>query len=263
MNGDESGFRFEIIDVKEWEMTNGEPAFVLFLNITNLHPKARLITLSLATYVTSDGEQLEQDLWVTGYLILHGRINGNAHRKSGLVFYKSHLSKISTGDSLSIEVEVPDRAKKVSLRFEKEALQDKMPCSQRNMPWAIRAADAEDFDVKPTPRIAAEALTKRIERLEAFEDKFGIVLDKLSVNVRDDYHWLTIASEIHQAGSGSLVTDIALVAVVYDSEGSIIITGNHSFSARTFSGFDVFSMALYAQDIGILATRIRIFPKAY
>jgi len=266
MNGEESGFRFEIVAVGEETLVGdrkGQSVYVIFLNITNLDPKARLVTLSFATYVTCAGEQLEQDIWLAGYLVHHGRIKGNAHHRAGLIFPKEQLKKISPGDSLYIEVEVPDRAKKLSLRFEKAESQGNMPGSQGNMPWALCSIDVEAFDVRPTPRVAAKALTKRIERLEVFEEKFGIVLDKLSVNVSDDYHWLTVAGEVHLGGSGSLATDITLVAVIYDSDGGIIATGDCSFSARTFPGFDVFTMTLNAWDIGILATRIRVFPKAY
>ena len=237
-------------------MTGGEAAYIVFLNITNLDPKARLITLSTATYVTSDGEQLEQDIWLNGYLIQHGRIKGNAHRKAGLVFYTSHLSRISPGDCLYIDIVVPDSAKKLTLRFEKEG-------SQGNMPWAFCGADVEDFDVKPTPRVVSKALTKGIERLEVFEERFGIVLDKLSVNVSDDYAWLTIVGEVHLAGGGSLARDVKLVAVAYDSEGSIIGTGESTVYAQKFSGFDVLNITLHARDIGLVATRIRVFPKAY
>jgi hypothetical protein len=255
MDVEQSAFRFEIVDVVEWQLTNGEPAFVIFLNITNLDQKARLITLSQLTYITSGGEQLERNLWISGYFIEHGRIKGNAHRKSGLAFYKSYLHRISRGDSLYVEVEVPDRRMKLSLRFEKSA-------SQGNMPWALCDADIDEFDLKPTPRVVSRALTKGIERLEVFEERFGIVLDKLSVNASDDYRFLTVAGEIHLAGSGSLAKDITLVAVAYDSEGCVMETGQSSISAEGFSGFDVFSLTLCATDIGLLARRIRVFPKA-
>ena len=256
MNVEQSGFHFEIAEVGEYTMSGGEPAFIFFLNITNLDSKARLITLAMATYVTSGGEQLEQDIWLTGYLIQHGRIKGNAHRKSGLVFYKNHLSRVSPRDCLFIEVVVPDRAKKFSLRFEKSA-------SQGSMPWDFCGAEVEDFDVKPTPRVASKALTKSVERLEVFEERFGVTLEKVSVNVSDDFAWLTVAGEVHLAGSGSLARDIKLVAAAYDSEGSIIGTGETTVYAQRFSGFDVFTMTIHTADIGLLATRIRVFPKAY
>jgi len=254
MNVEQSGFGFQIAHVQQATMQGGDDAFIIYLNITNLDPKARVITLSKATYVTTGREQLEQDVWLTGYLAQHGRIKGNAHRKSGLVFYKSHLRSISPGDSLYIEVEVPDRALKLSLRFEKGA-------SEGNMPWALCGADSEEFDVRPTPRVASKALTKGIERLEVFEEQLGIVLDKLSLTVSDDYTWLTVTGEVHVAGGRSLARDIKLVAVAYDSEGSILGTGDCVISAQTFLGLDVFKIAFWARDIGLLARRIRVFPK--
>jgi len=252
---DESGFRFEIADVEECNMENGNAAFILYLTITNLEPKARIINLTLATYVTNGGEQLEQNIWLNGYLINQGRIKGNAHRKAGLVFYKSHLRKISSGDTLYIEATVPDKAKKLSIRFEEGP-------AQGSMPWVNCGMDIEDFDVKPTARVASKALTKGIERLEVFEERFGIVLDKLAVNVGNDYDLLTVVGEVHLKDGASLAKYITLVAVAYDSEGGIIKTSHTTLDARTFSGFDVLDISLYAPEIGLLAKRIRVFPKA-
>jgi hypothetical protein len=251
---EQSGFRFDIPEVVEWQLTNEEAAFVIFLNITNLAPKARLITLSLATYVTSDREQFEQDCSITGYLTGHGRIKGGASRKCGLAFYKRHLTSVSPGDSLYIDVEVPDRALKLSLRFEKGS-------SEGNSRWMLCDSDVETCDVKPTPRVASRALTKGIERLEVFEEKLGIALDNLSLTISDDYRWLTVTGEVHLAGGRSLTQDIILVAVAYDSEGSILGSDQYFVSADKFLGLDVFKIEFWANDIGLLAKRIRVFPK--
>lgn len=253
---EEAGFRFEIADVEECNMENGNAAFIFYLTITNLEPKARIINLALATYVTDGGEQLEQNIWLNGYLINHGRIKGNAYRKAGLVFYKSHLKRISSGDTLYIEAVVPDKAKKLSIRFEEGP-------AQGNTPWINCGTDIEDFDVKPTPRVASKALTKGIERLEVFEEKFGIVLDKLSVNVSENYGSVTVVGEVHLKDGTSLAKNLTVVVVAYDSDGSIIGTGEATLYAQTFSGFDVLDITLYAADIGWLATRIRVFPKAH
>lgn len=253
---DESGFRFEIANVEECNMANGNAAFIFYLTITNLEAKARTINLALATYVTDGGEQLEQNIWLNGYLINHGRIKGNAHRKAGLVFYKSHLRRISSGDTLYIEAVVPDKAKKLSIRFEEGP-------AQGSMPWVNCGMDVEDFDVKPTPRVASKALTKGIERLEVFEERFGIVLDKLSVNVSENYGSVTVVGEVHLMDGTSLAKNLTVVVVAYDSDGSIIGTGEATLYAQTFSGFDILDITLYAADIGWLATRIRVFPKAH
>jgi len=251
---EEAGFRFEVTEGEEYTLDNGSAAFIFFITITNLEPKARLIDLSLATYVTGDGEQLEQDDWLKGYFINHGRIKGNAHRKCGLIFYKSHLRGLSSEDTLFIEVAVPDKLKKLSIRFQQ--------APAKGMPWSNCAIDTEGFDVKPTPRVASKALTKGIERLEVFEERLGIVLDKLSVNVSDDYGSVTVVGEIHLKDGMSLAKDTSVVAVAYDSEGHIIKTGTTFLFAHTFSGFDVLDITLFATDIGSLATRIRVFPKA-
>ena len=96
-----------------------------------------------------------------------------------------------------------------------------------------------------------------------FEEKFGIVLDKLSVNVSENYGSVTVVGEVHLKDGTSLAKNLTVVVVAYDSDGSIIGTGEATLYAQTFSGFDVLDITLYAADIGWLATRIRVFPKAH
>lgn len=94
MSTDYFGFRFEICSIEETQMQGGESAYIIFFDVANLEPKARLISVSKATYVTENREQLEQDIWLLGYLHGNARIKGNAHRKAGLVFYKRHLNSV-------------------------------------------------------------------------------------------------------------------------------------------------------------------------
>ena len=260
MSTDYFGFRFEIVSVKEMWMNNGEAAYVIFFNITNLEPKARIVTLSTATYVTKDGEQLEQDLWLLGYVPADGthraRIKGNAHRKAGFVFYKKHLSSVVSLDSLYVDVALEDSKKKLSLRFDNTT-------AEGTATWPIVEAQVEEMEVRASPRVLSKALTRKVERLEAFEERLGISLDKLSVNVQEHYLWLTVSGEVHQASSGSLSRDVKIVAVVYDAEGTIVETGEVTFYARDFVGFDVFKLTLHAHEICLIADKIRIFPKAY
>jgi hypothetical protein len=259
MSTDYFGFRFEIVSVKEMRMNNGEAAYVIFLNITNLEPKARIVTLSTATYITKDREQLEQDLWLLGYLPATGidraRIKGNAHRKAGLVFYKKHLSSADLGDSIYVEVQLADSKKKLSLRFDNTT-------AELTEPWAISEAQVEDMEVRASPRALSKTLTRKIERLDAFEERLGISLDKLSVSVPNDYNLLTISGEVHQTSSASISGNIEIVAVVYDAEGIIVQSGEVTLWAQHFAGFDVFKLTLYGNEIGLIADRIRIFPKS-
>ena len=249
------GFRFEICSVEQFQISNGENAYIFFLNVSNLEAKARLIRVSTATYVTKNREQLEQDIWLSGYLIRDGRIKGNAHRKAGLVFYKRHLSSVVPGDSLYVEVELADSKKKLSLRFDNNT-------EELTEPWVVSEAQVEDMDVRASPRVLSKSLTRKIERLDAFEERLGITLDKLSVNVSSNYSMLTLSGEVHQSSSGSFSQDVTIIAVLYDAEGTILERKNTTLYARNFAGFDVFELVFYAEEICLIADKIRIFPKA-
>lgn len=255
MNTDYFGFRFEICSVIESQLKSGEDAYIFYLDVTNLEPKARMITMSDATYITTNREQLEQSIWLSGYFFKHGRIKGTAHRKAGLVFYKRYLSSVVRGDSLYVEVELADSKKKLSLRFD-------CPAAELTDPWPISEVQVEDMEVRASPRALSKSLTRKIERLDAFEERLGISLDKLSVNVPNDHNPITISGEVHQSSSASISGNIEIVAVVYDAEGSIVQSGEVTLWAHDFAGFDVFKLTLYANEIGLVADKIRIFPRA-
>lgn len=258
MVADFCGFRFEISSVDEMSFDQVGPGYLISLDITNLDSKARMIQVSFpATYVTANGEQLEQESWLKGYLpvMQNARIIGNARRKYGLIFRRQHLPRISSADSLYVEFTFPDKRKKIELRFERTAV-------DAGSQWGISEERVEDFDVKPTPNVASKVLTKGIERLEVFEERLGIILDKLSAKVSDDYSCLTVAGEIHLAGGKSLASNIQISATAYDRDANIVKTGSAYLEARKFSGLDVFSIALYEADIGLNAVKLRVFPKA-
>jgi|GEM_PF-1271259 len=254
MGTDYFGVRLEICSVGESQMEDGQAAYIFYLDITNLEPKARLITVSKATYITKNREQLEQDIWLSGYLVQDGRLMGNAHRKAGLVFYKRHLDAPRPGDSLYVDVGLTEIGKTVSLRF------DSVP-TQGTTHWAISEVRVEDVAVRPSHRALSKLLNRRIERLEAFEEKLGVHLDRLSVKVSDDYSWLTVLGEIHQASSSSISQDVTIVAVVYDAEGEIVESGERRLYAENFAGFDVFELPLNAPEICLIAEKIRVFPE--
>lgn len=257
------GFEFDLCEVWENASTeDGEEANIFFLKIGNLTEDTRRINVSKATYVTKDREQLEQDIWLSGYLIVEGIIKAGAYRKSGHIFYKKHLNSVRIGDTLYIDVVIIDQHKKLSLKFvcSRDTL-DHRKYQRYLKKWILAEYNTEDIEVKPTPKELSRMLTKRIERLEVIEERLGVLLDKLFVKVSEDYSDITITGEIHTRGGTTLNNDIEIAAIAYDHEGLVIETSAETFYSEDFYAFDVISIRLWSSEIGLETKRIRIFPK--
>jgi ankyrin repeat protein len=92
--------------VEQASMRSGDEAFIFYLAIANKGQKQIRIELSPASYMTQQGEEIEQDVWLSG--LINGEkgasIRAGAFRKVGLVFYQQKLKSISTGDQLFFSV---------------------------------------------------------------------------------------------------------------------------------------------------------------
>ena len=102
-----SGLKIEVEKYEDTSMRNGEAAFIIYLKLHNETDHAKKINLLKATYVTSQREQLEQDVSLSGYHIGEGSIKPNSFKTAGLVFYKSKLKQILENDLLYVSIELP------------------------------------------------------------------------------------------------------------------------------------------------------------
>ena len=101
------GVMVEFESAKHASMKGGNATIIFYLNIRNKGEKQVRITLPLATYVNQLGEEIEQDVWLSGLVIgaEGATIRAGTFRKIGLVFDKSRLSGLSKGEYLFVTVE--------------------------------------------------------------------------------------------------------------------------------------------------------------
>ena len=250
---DALGFRFQISEVDDTRYTDGNSGYTITFLITNTESKARLITVARASYVTNAGLQLELDKWLNGALLESGRIQGNAQRKCGLIFHKNNLTNISQKDSLHIVVGVPDRSKKLALRF--EVLKDS---GTQEIVWVLTEIQTEECDETVS---TDKVLRKKIERLEAFEERAGVRIEGLCVTVGTDSSYFTINGELYPRNGIKLAANVKLVFTVYDKDGGVLGTTQCSFYNDSFYGFEPFSETF---DIDVTKepkiAKIRVYP---
>jgi hypothetical protein len=254
MDAEGCGFKFHISSVEETEMDSGDDAYILYLAITNSAPNPRAITMSKATYVSAVGEQLSQDIWLTGLLIGSETILAKAHRKCGLVFYKKHLEEMCVGDSLHCRAEIPHCAKTIALRFD---------CMSADLAskkgWVLAATEIEDAPLSES--LLADRLLGRVERLEAFEERLGVRLEGLSIRLSAESNQLTLLGEIYSRNGARLSQNTAVRVTVYDADGRVLDVDGTSFPMDDFHVFSSFEVWINHLDVSKIA-RLRVYPEA-
>ena len=107
---------------------------------------------------------------------------------------------------------------------------------------------------------AKKNITHLIERLELFEERLGVRLERLSAirgyRVDND---LMVSGELHAKPGRTLKETIELVVVVYDYSGRVIGLTRRTFVKGRFLGFEQFSERL-SGFVAPLA-KVRVYPK--
>lgn len=110
--------------------------------------------------------------------------------------------------------------------------------------------------------IFKKSLLKKIERLEAFEERVGVKFENISVTVSSsDIIWIYL--EVHPVGGNSIAESLYIECTIYDSDNHIITSKSNILSASSFFGFEVVSFAIQENDIVNRINKIRIYPKFF
>lgn len=247
------GFRFEISQVEETRYTGGNSGYTIHFVIANTEAKARQVTVSKANYVTKSGEQFEQDNWLTGTLIESGRIQGGAQRKCGLIFFKNNVKTVSEGDSIHLEIGVPDRSKKLNLKF--EIIKDSVKGTTLGV---LTEMQAEECDDASSPE---KKLLKKVERLEVFEERAGVKLEGLCVRISPDSNRFEVNGELYPRDGLHLSRTVELVFTIYGKDGGVLSTTSQTFYKDSFYGFEPFSVDIYNVEASKVG-KIRVYPNS-
>jgi hypothetical protein len=242
------GLEFSI-DVNDSSMSNGEDAYIVFLKIDNKTVKSRKINLLKAIYVTSFREQLEQDIWLSGYITGEDTLKPNSFKKAGFVFYKPKLNKISDNDAIYVTIELIKEGSELTLCF-----------IRKEGNWTIINSEKSEIEIKLTPKQLQKTLLKRIDRLESFEDRLEVSFENLSLIIKEDFR-LTILGEFHTNSGTDISEDISIVCVLYANDGSILEQSSTYIGKDDFFGFEIFEFNFYDYRIAEQVSKIRIYPK--
>lgn len=242
------GFKFNIEGIEKSSMANGEEAHIIYLVVDNSTSKKRNISLSKATYVTSEREQIEQDIWLSGYITGDDILQPNSYKKAGIIFYTHKLKTISIDDILYISIDLPKEGTEMTVCFKNTGKK-----------WEVIDIDKSEIEIKLTPKQIQKGLLKKIERLDAFEDKLGISFENISTKIINESNDFTLFCEAHSSNSTTIEDYIDIECVLYDGEGMVLEKKSKSLSPDDFFGFEV--LEFYGVGNADEVNKIRLYPK--
>jgi hypothetical protein len=162
------------------EMKSGDSAIIFYLNIRNKGAKQARVTLPTASYVNRFGQEVDQNVWLTGLLIGSegSTIRAGTFRQMGLVFYKERLNEVSTGECLFVTVE-----------------QSKPPVTM-NFTFRCKHAGKLEFELIKAVSVEKEAPAEEIENLTVLAS----ILKRLDVL---DGGWEKVLRKLDDLQSGN------------------------------------------------------------
>jgi len=105
-----------------------------------------------------------------------------------------------------------------------------------------------------------KSLKKKIETIEAFEERMQISLENFTVKV-DEEKWVKILCEVHPISGTSINTNMHIECILYDYENSILDKTDTYIDSEDFFGFEIIELNFQEDGIADEISKIKIYPK--
>lgn len=239
-------------------LASGEDAFIFYLNIKNNLPKEICVKVPLATYLTAQGEEIEQDFWLTG--LINGSsgatIRSKAFKKMGVIISLKKLKEISSGDRLYVILDLDNPSMRFSFGF---------VCGDESKAEFLLCESNQDTvdQVSKERESSKRDITKCIERLELLEEQFGIAISGLYATCiyqphgTPPYYEVKINFDVTSLTGSALERNFMLSASAYNPAGQLLDTSSSYIDKEDFLGFGPRSITAHLDQ---QPARIRLFP---
>ncbi|TDB69149.1 hypothetical protein [Arundinibacter roseus] len=242
-----SDFNVEIIGEKKVEKPYAETLQVFTFKVSNLLPKEREIEFMPCIYITSKQEQLETRDLINTSSLWSDSLKPNVYKIYDFLFKEEQLSKIVNGDQIFI-----------ALMLESKSVQLKYEFIREKGSWVLSNFTKIDFIL--TKKLIQNSLTKKLERLEVFEEKYKVTFESLTIEVKSN-DLITVVGELHSSEGMYLKnTSFFVYAIAYDEEGIIIAQNRDRIHKERFYGFEIIDFNLAGHDIVNRVRKIRVYP---
>ena len=238
-------FEFSIVKEEYGKFDNYVRAwFRFYMKIYNKSAINRQISISNATYIAKNREQLVQSMFERRLAPEKGTVYANSFITVGLMWEYELLKETNSGDVIISKIFIEEERKDVTIEFIRE-----------DTFWRVLNIETKD-DITKT-------LSKKIERLEAFEEQCKVYFENISLQVESYSHTsnssITISGELYSSLGLKLESDTYLKCVVYGNDNAIIKEETLTAKASGFNSFDIFRFII-SLDAKVIR-KIRIYPR--
>lgn len=105
-------------------------------------------------------------------------------------------------------------------------------------------------------------LSNKIERIEAFEEKFAVRIESASVWFDDEWDGVSVLFELHPKSGTTIPMNLRVVAAVYNGRGQIITASEQLYSSEEFWGFAIGDLELGEIPLSEIS-KIRVYPTTW
>lgn len=230
---------------EESSVTDGGAAYIIHYTIFN-ESSQKIDIKILKTGLIHKNIIKDRDYYLTGFLLDDFELFSNTGREGADIYLKSNV-EFNLNDRFFIQFADITNSKEYIIFFEKNNYEG----------FLSYAFDEIKENNMLNPKKLEYKLMDSIERLTAIEEKLGLDIQNLSINV--DGNYIEILGDIF-IDDFSEHSSISLNATFYDKENKILQTERTTFYQEDFLGFETFDMMWFGYEkIGEIE-KIRLYP---
>lgn len=254
-NNLECPFKIKITKYKYSTFDDGSEGTIVYFNISNVSQKSIMLNFKLFCLIV-DGVQKYYDCWLTGYLINNTQLFPSCSSNGAVIF---NNSKIKENSKALFIIEVLYENILYGYFFEllngKFKLKDMISEEIKQMEDLQEREDNNELIAKELEN----KLLQGLETIDSFEEKYGVSLENIYIQIPKDLHEIIITGELLQNNRDKDFHNYWVNITFYNFEGKIITTRREDFYG--FEDYDTFEVEIFDEDLVKKVDRIRIYVK--
>lgn len=232
--------------------STGESGEIFYTKISNLSGKRLSIEVDGVFLIDGGGTQHSMDSYFKGYFGEDEKcIQKNSSVICAPIFYKDKAGAPQFGYKYGLSVKDNTNGVAYDALFERD----------NAGLWKLLSCDTEEIVVKRTASQLEKILKRNIERFELLEERKGIKIDGLNIQVASTLSNLALLGEVTAVSQDLKVGHVQIVANFYSESGELVETAGATIGGDEFVGYDTFKITVYDSDKINKMSRVRVFVK--
>lgn len=221
----------------------------IYLEVKNKSSKPIDVVIEKTFIINSKREQRNMDYYLTEYQFNEEKIYPNAKCVRGDIYLESTSGKLENGWQFCVEISDKTNGRKYNIIFKMISFNN----------WDIVSLNVEEIEKVLDKKVVKASLKDKIERIEAFEQRMGVRLENISLQLSGSE--LEIYFDVYEISPESLKKYCYVNIVIYDNYDEILAKKNVSINPDSFMGFESKKIIFFDFDSAKLSQigRIRVY----